>query len=1055
MRGGMARWKRGVASQGINQALDYAFGGTCDSHLAVSAGAEAAAGYAGQRMHRFIVEDGNVFVDALSRDQLRAWISGDDPESGEHRGRELPSPEADLLLDATINAPKSFSLVALLEPDLGAEFEALQDRLRDRIITTWQAELNARRGAGGAVRQELSRIEVVELKHERSRALDPHKHRHLWLNMKVRGVDGRWSNLDSRVALKFQTVVNAEGDLAARTDPQWVTALAAKGFTLDATGEIEQLAHLVRPLSRRSNQIEANRTARVAEWRAAHPGQEPDHVVLTAIDRWAWASGRPNKPGTVDEDSWAQLVRDELSALDPDVLAGRAAAAVRVVAIGDLDRELLAAQAIVDADRRSAGSGGRFSHYDIRAGAGRVVAASGVVLERHLLVEVLEDVVARAVASGTVDVLEDQKLLPGHVKHFMAMMTAAVKVQLAAELDLLIHPGTPALAETIRALAGRILDEGRTLDAGQTAAAAAIAGTDRLVTVTGPAGTGKTTLLKVAAASLKTQGRRLLVVAPTKKAALVVGRETGASASSLHALLYDHGWRNTVDAAGAQQWLQLHIGQARSQGGPVFTGPTRFVLGVGDRVVVDEAGMVDLHTMRALAIVARQTGAGIAMVGDHLQAAPVGHSGAMAIATQRSTAVVELTVIHRFKDPDYGALSLRLRDPATEADAVGVARELYDHGQVHVVANDAQARARMVQEYFAAVGRGRSVALVTGTNTEAQLVNEAIQAERVTRGLLDSTRGVEGQDGQRLLVGDVVQTRRNDTTAGVENRAVWVVHKVQADSVVLANQTQPGDFRTVTAEYVARHVHLAYASTVHGIQGETTDVSIVGPGVDAAGLYVGMTRGRRHNEAVVVAGGRTQAIDLVAGSMRRGRIETTLADARTAARSDLARSARPDPDARSAVEPAASMEPVAKQEPATSPRPAVADPPRGEILRQRSQLFTRLEKLSDQLSEDRRTLREVEVRIATRDTLNHRAQVSGGVMTPVDDLEAVLATLTIRSETISSERLRLAGEYRKLSNLLEDHAALRVPAAAGVQRPGPEPAGATSSADQLDAGSSL
>ena len=61
---------------------------------------------------------------------------------------------------------------------------------------------------------------------------------------------------------------------------------------------------------------------------------------------------------------------------------------------------------------------------------------------------------------------------------------------------------------------------------------------------------------------------------------------------------------------------------------------------------------------------------------------------------------------------------------------------------------------------------------MTGTNTVAQLVNEAIQAEPVTRGQLDIKRRVEGQDGQRLLVGDVVQTRRNDTTAGVENRAM-------------------------------------------------------------------------------------------------------------------------------------------------------------------------------------------------------------------------------------------------------------------------------------------
>ncbi|WP_424708568.1 relaxase domain-containing protein [Microbacterium sp. SLBN-111] len=93
-------------------------------------------------------------------------------------------------MDGTINAPKSYSLVALLNPELAAEFEALQDRLRERILLTWQRALNARRDAGGRFREQLHRIEVVELQHRRWRTLDPHLHRHLWLSVKVLGQDG-------------------------------------------------------------------------------------------------------------------------------------------------------------------------------------------------------------------------------------------------------------------------------------------------------------------------------------------------------------------------------------------------------------------------------------------------------------------------------------------------------------------------------------------------------------------------------------------------------------------------------------------------------------------------------------------------------------------------------------------------------------------------------------------------------------------------------------------------------------------------------------------------
>lgn len=93
-------------------------------------------------------------------------------------------------------------------------------------------------------------------------------------------------------------------------------------------------------------------------------------------------------------------------------------------------------------------------------------------------------------------------------------------------------------------------------------------------------------------------------------------------------------------------------------------------------------------------------------------------------------------------------------------------------------------------------------------------------------------------------------------------------------------------------EYAAENAHLAYASTVHGIQGETTDVSIVGPGVDAAAVYVGLTRGRHWNEVIVVARSAETARTELADAMRRGIPEPTIEDARDAARIDLHRAAR-------------------------------------------------------------------------------------------------------------------------------------------------------------------
>ena len=146
MRGGLERWKRGVESHGVRAAIAYALEGECDAASRPSRGADALAGYADDApaVARFTVRDGTITSDDLDRDQLLRWVDGCDPLTGERRGRQLNSPDADLVLDGTVNAPKSYSLVTMLHSDLAQEFEALQDRLRDRVIRLWQSELNAR-----------------------------------------------------------------------------------------------------------------------------------------------------------------------------------------------------------------------------------------------------------------------------------------------------------------------------------------------------------------------------------------------------------------------------------------------------------------------------------------------------------------------------------------------------------------------------------------------------------------------------------------------------------------------------------------------------------------------------------------------------------------------------------------------------------------------------------------------------------------------------------------------------------------------------------------------
>ncbi|WP_109210232.1 MULTISPECIES: AAA family ATPase [Microbacterium] len=889
MRGGLERWKRGVDSRGVRQAIGYALEGTCDARLQHSPGVDALEAYSAasdSTVSRFIVENGVITSDELTAGGLRVWLTGHDPITGEERGRQRLSPDADLLLDGTLNHPKSYSIAALLHPELAAEFEALQDRLRDRILLTWQTELNARRGHGGLIREEITRIEVVELQHRRSRALDPHIHRHLWLNIKVLGADGKWSNLDSRVAMKLHTVVNAEGELAARTDPTWIAALARHGYTLDDTGEIAELAGAVRPVSRRSAQIEANRARLIAEWSATHGGSAPSVEVLQQIDRLAWAVSRPNKPADLDEASWETRVRDEIAAIDPNLTNPRAPVPVRATDINAVDLDLLAAQAVVDADERSTSCGGRFSSFDVRAGAIRALSRTGVVAERNRLDGVIAEITERATRSVFQLVAEP----PAHVKAFMATETVRAKVRLAGRLDVLARPGRSLLPGELHRHAPNA--DLSALDASQSVAACAIAGTDGLVTVTGPAGAGKTTMLRSAFAALTSQRRRMLVVAPTRKAASVASREVGAAASSIHALLLDHGYRWGTDQAGAKVWTRLRVGDVDPSTGAVYGGPTQYVLRSRDRIVVDEAGMVDLQTANVLVELAIEQGVGLAFVGDTHQALPVGHAGAMGSAIRHANAAVELDTVHRFRDPDYAALTLRLRDAGDRERALVVAGELAEHGHVDRVEHHDAARERMIDAYFDWHARGKRVTLVSGTNAEADAINDAIQQRRVDQGELGVHVVAWGMAQQRILVGDTVQTRRNDRLTGVENRAQWIVRGIRDEYLSLVSVSDSGEVARVSTEYAREHLQLAYASTVHGVQGDTADASVVGPDVDAAGLYVGLTRGRVHNVAIVVARTDAAARECLAESMGRGTPELTMQDAARAAQAEMRRAAR-------------------------------------------------------------------------------------------------------------------------------------------------------------------
>ena len=174
---------------------------------------------------------------------------------------------------------------------------------------------------------------------------------------------------------------------------------------------------------------------------------------------------------------------------------------------------------------------------------------------------------------------------------------------------------------------------------------------------------------------------------------------------------------------------QLPVGTTRVRGSRIRPG---------DRIVVDEAGMLDLEAANALLDVIERTGANVAVVGDDYQALPVGHSGAMALFWRPRSRRVELTEIHRFRDPDWAELTARLRDSSRPASRTRRRRRARANRARHLRQQRCRSATCDGRGMVRIVTTGQTIALVTATHAEAQQISEAIQARRIESGAIDT-----------------------------------------------------------------------------------------------------------------------------------------------------------------------------------------------------------------------------------------------------------------------------------------------------------------------------
>ncbi|WP_292718873.1 MobF family relaxase [Microbacterium sp. 13-71-7] len=831
---------------------------------------------AGTALAEFTAVDGRGEVIGelgLTADEYAQWVDWVNPLTGESMGRpRLPgegkqgSPR---FAEMVVNVPKSLSIAAALHPEVSAALDAAQ---RDAVveIRSWLGQHSVTRVGprGGQEVVPVEQLETVAVSHKTSRAGDPHRHIHFQIGTRVWAA-GAWRGLDTAALFKQQGAIRALGTAVIAAHPELAAVLEEHGLTLDpVTGEVAELTPWNALMSKRSAQVARNLDKFTAEWEAAHPGEEPGPVVRARLQAKAWDHERPQKkPSQLgSEAGWLRELQD--AGYTPDLPR---AGEPPVRTLDDLAVQRVASRAL----DRCADSASAWTVHDIQEHVTRLVTEAGVRATPEALREFVT-ITTRLAADDCLSVLPPDAPAPEHVAHLTTLHVVAVETALRDGLAARATASTRLAPDMAR------LAQQASLDSEQVQAAAAIAGTEPLVVVEGAAGAGKTTMLGAAIATAARDGRAVRVVTPTKKAADVAATELGVPTDSVAKLVHEHGWRWNADGV----WTRLAVGDADPLTGATYTGPSAEAqLTRGERIVVDEAGMLDQDTALALLTVADEHGANLALVGDRAQLAAIGRGGVLDIAAQLAPRVFDMTSVHRFADPDYAALTVDLRrgeHPALLFDRL--------HALGLIVLHDSD---EDVREGIARDARDGD-AITVATNDEARELNERIRDQRVRAGLVDDQRTTVGSDGLPIGRGDMIQTRHNDADVQVANRQTWTVQAVGDDGTVWATEQGTGrkHQRTVQlpAEYVTEHTHLAYAATAYGVQGATVPAShtVLSDALDAAGVYVGLTRGREANRLHIVAADLDDAREQFVAALARDRADRGLAAATQAAREAVA-----------------------------------------------------------------------------------------------------------------------------------------------------------------------
>jgi conjugative relaxase-like TrwC/TraI family protein len=773
--------------------------------------------------------------------------------------------------DLTFSPVKSVSaLWALADPDVAAQIEtAHAAAVTDVIGWLERTAVYTRLGTGGIRQVDVTGLLAVAFTHRDSRTGDPDLHTHVAISNKVRTLEGRWRALDGRPL--HAAIVAASERYNTRLEAQLVDRLGV-AFTerpvRPGARPVRELAGVPVQLieawsSRRARIVDAD-AALVDRFRASY-GREPTRAERQALAQQATLATRPGKHGprslAEQRSTWREQAERLLSPGAAERIAGltlHRSLTITALPAGWAQRAARSAVATVSAERAV------FGPHHVRAELERLARADRIPLRSidaaidHAMTVARSDRLTIRVGGDPDEAVAMPAVKPAalrrrdgksvyttaHTELYTSGAVLEAERRVLAAADRADGRRVPAGLVELALLEARAA--GHPLNAGQHMMVRELACSGRRVQVAlAPAGTGKTTALGMLATAWTDAGGHVLGTAPSAVAAAALREATGQPAVTLAAALRSFRVQPVV-ANGA----------ARNGGVP---------LGPGLLVLVDEAGMAATTDLAALVDAVTGAGGSVRLVGDTGQLSSPAAGGILRDLV-RAHGATELDTPVRFTDPAEAdaTLAIRAGDPAGLNFYAG-------HGRIHTPSTVVDGPPRAAEGSDAldsaltrwAVDRaaGQDSLLLAGSNAVAAELNARARTIRLLSGGKTSRRPeLRLRDGTAASAGDLVLARQNDRDVRIGGRE-WVkngdrftVLAVTGDGGLRVRHTS-GRHLTLPACYVAEHVQLGYAATIHLAQGSTVDTThtVLTGRESREQLYVALTRGRHANHLHLAA----------------------------------------------------------------------------------------------------------------------------------------------------------------------------------------------------------